>query len=462
MRETTVSIKKSGVLSRRRRGALPPGQRFSHNSRAWMVWIVSLSFVLFQFFLQLSFGEMVSVVMKSFDLSATKSGVLASSYYFVYVFLQMPAGMLIDRYGPRRILSVAALVVVLGCVMFAEAPNFSIAMCGRLLMGTGAAFAFVGSLNLVSMWFPANRFGVMTALAETAGMFGSILGTLLLATFVHHVGWRYCMLFSAGLSLVLAALLWSVVRDTPDNVTLITQRSFSSWWEDVKLLFSKKIAWLNGVYSGLLFLIITVFVALWSVPFMQVSHHMSLLKATWVCDMVFVGAAIGNPVMGWIDGHLASRKLLFVLGPLVAAALLGLLLFVPQLSTPVVTVLMFMLGLSISSYVLTFVVGNELAPHGARTTSLGFVNTLSVGFAPIVGPLVGWVLDSPVSWSGHQSVLAGSLGAYQQSFTVFLVCLLVASVVGFYLPNRPAAIVEDDNLAAEEPGDDWDSVDRII
>ncbi|MBV53822.1 MAG: MFS transporter [Coxiellaceae bacterium] len=463
MRETSLSIKKNGTLLRRR-GALPPGQRFSHSARAWMVWIVSLAFVLFQFFLQLSFGEMVGAVMSSYKLSATEGSVLASSYYFIYVLLQMPAGMLIDRYGPRRILSTGALVVVVGCLMFAEAPSFLVAMLGRLLMGTGAAFAFVGSLNLVSMWFPANRFGVMAALAETTGMFGSIVGTILLAMFVHQVGWRDCMVFSAGLSLVLAVLLWWVVRDTPDNVTLITQRSFSAWWVDVKLLFKNKIAWLNGAYTGLLFLMITVFVALWSVPFLQLAYHMSLVKATLVSDIVFIGAAIGNPLIGWLDARINNRRYILVTFPLISAVLLAILMFSPSLPMFEVVLLMFAFGLLVSSYILPYVIGNELAPRGARTTSLGFVNTLSVGSAPIVGPLIGWVLDHPIAFGSHHAVMAGSMAAYQQSFTIFLVCLLLGSVMGYYLPKRPVVTDEEESLIEDEDSNEeaLDMLDRII
>ena len=88
------------------RAMLPPGHRQTVNVRAWMVWFVSLCFVLFQFFLQLSSAEMIGGLMKSFSLNASGGSLLAGSYYYVYVLLQSPAGMMIDRYGPRRVLSV--------------------------------------------------------------------------------------------------------------------------------------------------------------------------------------------------------------------------------------------------------------------------------------------------------------------------------------------------------------------
>jgi fucose permease len=78
---------------------------------AWSVWMVSAVFVLFQFFLQLSSGEIIGGLMKTFALTAFGAGVLVSSYYYIYVLLQVPAGMLMDRYGSRGILSAGALIV---------------------------------------------------------------------------------------------------------------------------------------------------------------------------------------------------------------------------------------------------------------------------------------------------------------------------------------------------------------
>ena len=92
------------------------------------------------------------------------------------------------------------------------------------------------------------------------------------------------------------------------------------------------------------------------------------------------------------------------------------------------------------------------------------MNTLSVGSAPIIGPLIGWVLDNPMTFGAHHPVVAGSLGAYQQSFTVFLVCLLLGSVIGCYLPKRPV-LVEEEELVAQDQGADHeglDELDRII
>src|SRR5690554_5562331 len=112
---------------------------------SWIVWSVSAVFLLFQFFLQLSSADIVAGLMESFSLNALGAGLLASSYYYIYVILQAPAGILIDRFGPRRLLTLGAFVCGLGCWIFSMSLQLDWAVFGRLLMGTGAAFAFVGS-----------------------------------------------------------------------------------------------------------------------------------------------------------------------------------------------------------------------------------------------------------------------------------------------------------------------------
>src|SRR3989338_1805167 len=152
---------------------------------AWSVWIIAVIFVSFQFLLQLSSGEMISGLMRSFMLTAFGGAILTSSYYYIYTLLQVPAGMLIDRFGPRSVLSVGAAIVCIGSLLFAWSKVLWIALIARILMGTGASFAFVGCISLIAIWFPVKRFAMMTGIVETVGMLGTIFGTMWLANYMH-------------------------------------------------------------------------------------------------------------------------------------------------------------------------------------------------------------------------------------------------------------------------------------
>jgi len=417
-------------------GAFAPRSSTRDGTLGWVMWAVSLVFVLFQFFLQLSSGEMIDGFMKSFSLTALGGGVLASVYYYIYVALQAPAGMMIDYFGPRRLLGVSAAVCTVGCLLFASSHHLVVAVLGRLMMGTGAAFAFVGSLNLVSRWFPVERFGVMAAISETVGMLGCLVGGFMLADLIQHIGWRDVMFGATGIGILVSVLLWLVIRDAPKYVKPIVSRTKSALWQDVKILIKKPAVWWNGIYSGAMFGIVTVFVALWGIPFIQKVHHLSLPMATLTCNLMFVGVAIGGPVLGWLDARTQHRRPILVGCSLAAATMLSLLIYLPGLSLEMVMGLMLILGLVSSSYVLTFVIANEIATPHTRGTSMGFVNMLSVASAPIFQPLIGLVLFMLSGDVGLHEITRYSVFHFQIALSIVPLLALVAAVIACRLPER--------------------------
>lgn len=406
---------------------------------AWLIWVVSAIFVLFQFFLQLTSGVIVDGLMKSFSLTAFGGGLLASAYYYVYVALQAPAGLLVDCYGTRRILSIGAIVCGMGCILFALSSNVGEALLGRLLMGAGASFAFIGSMNLVARWFPQHRFGLMAAMAETSGMIGSLFGSIYLAHVVQTYGWRYSMEGAAALALLIGFLLALIVRDAPKHAEPLAPRTKAELWSDVKLLIKKPVVWLNSIYSSAVFGIITIFVALWGIPFMEKAHHLSLSKATLLCNLVFIGVAFGAPLLGWLDNRLRYRKVLMVGAAFSAATLLFIIIFDSSLPTAAVAGLMLLLGVVSSSYVLNFVIANEVSTPHTRSTSIGITNMFSVASAPIFQPLIGLILFLLSSHARQTSIDSYSIVHFQLALSIIPIFVAIAGVLGFWLPNRSKA-----------------------
>jgi MFS family permease len=398
------------------------------SAQAWVVWSSSAVFLLFQFFLQLSSADIVGGLMESFALNALGASILASAYYYIYVTLQAPAGILIDRFGPRRLLTLGALVCGIGCWIFASSMLLSWAIVGRLIMGTGAAFAFVGSLSLISRWFPVSRFAVMVAIAETLGMFGAMFGGTLLAHLVLHFGWRASIHGAAIMAGLISLLLWAIVRDSPLG-SVPVPLSPTNFWQDIKVLTHSWVAWVNGAYSGLMFAVQTVFIALWGVQFMQVAHQVSLTMAAFICNLVFIGVSLGGPVLAWMDGRFALRRPITFWGAVTTMVLISLVLYVPQFPIWVVCLLMLLLGFTGSAYVLTFVIANEIAPAHMRGTSVGFVNMLSVASAPLLQPLAGFLLALSSHHGTHYT-----LHQYQLALTILPIGLLIAAVLSRYLP----------------------------
>lgn len=405
------------------------------STQAWLIWLASAVFVVFQFFLQLSGGVIVNDLMHSFTINALGAGILSSTYYYVYVSLQTPAGMLIDRYGPRRLLTVGAIVCAIGCWLFASSAHVMPAEIGRILMGGGSAFAFVGSLFLISQWFAIEKFGFMVGIAETLGTMGTIAGNIYLAQVLNQFGWRSTMLGAAGVALLISALCWLIIRDRP-KIPLQAEKiapDESHFLQHVMALFKSKTAWLNGIYCGLIFSVVTVFVALWGIPFLIKAYQMSLTMATIVSSFLFLGLALGCPLVGISWPKIKHRKLALSLAAFLMAILLTLVIWHTQLPLVALFICMLLLGLMSSIYVINYTIAKEIAPPEAISTSIGFTNTLAVITAPLFQPLVGAILHHV-----HELNTANQLDQYtvfdfQIALMVLPVALMIAAVIAWFI-----------------------------
>ena len=394
----------------------------------WIIWFVSALFVFLQFGLQLSSGEILSGLMKSFSLTTFGAGLLTSSYYYIYVSLQTPVGLLMDFHGPRKLLSVGALMCCAGCFVFAQSTWVEFAALGRIMMGTGAAFAFVGSITLVSRWFPPEKFSFMLGIVEAIGMLSGLLMGVSVAHVVENFGWRASMWGAGLIAVSLSLLIWLIVRDFPKSISPhVSPTTFP--WRDMKYILKNPCSWYNGLFSGMMFSLISTFSVLWSIPFFMHVYHFQLGTAALCGNFIFVGLVMGCPIVGWIDHRTHHRKILMPIYALAAGIFLSAIIYLP-LSLVSILICMTLLGLFASSYILSFAIGHELATPSTKSAAIGFVNTLSVGLTPIFQPLIGyllWVFSKNAHNDTH---------SYHLAFAVFPILLLIAALIARWIPER--------------------------
>lgn len=427
------------------------GRRYHRPVMSWVVWAIASLFVLFQFSIQLSSGQMISGLMHSFSLNALGASVLVSTYYYVYLVLQVPAGIVMDRFCPRKVLAVGALFCAAGLWVFGSAHGVVLASLGRILTGAGAAFAFVGSLTIIAHWFPVKRFAVMVGVAETIGMVGAVFGSFLLASYVAHVGWRATMLTGAIAGVVIASLIACVVRDTPQPLLAPkSSRPRGSFRRDLIDMMRHKVAWMNGLYSGLMFSVVCVFVALWGVPFFEKADSLSMLHSTLACNMVFLGVAIGSPVVGWLDQRV-SRRMLMTVFPLISALTLGLAIAIIHLSLSVLIILMLIVGVSCSVYVLPFAIAHEISSPSNRSAYMGFTNMLGMISAPIVSPLVGGIMLLAATGFYHHGYHDYSVFDFQVALMTIPFLSVLAAVLVRWLPQRGDAQAGNKPVVVDMP-----------
>ena len=407
----------------------------THYLLGTIFWIVSALFVEFQFAMQLSSGEIVGGLMRSFHLTTFGAGILASSYYYIYVLLQVPAGLMVDTFGPRKLLSAGALCCGAGAMLFGSSHLIAFASFGRILMGLGGAFAFVGSISLVGRWFPHKYFSILVGILESLGMIVSLFAVVGVAHIVAVLDWRDSMWIFGFIGIGLALLLWLVIRDAPPRAAPASVPPRGLLWQEFKKILKSGVAWNNAIYSGLMFSVIAVFAGLWGVPYMQHAYGLSLTDAAFYANSIFIGVCVGTPLMGWLDHRMHRRKLLTSFSSLLAAISMTLVIYDSQLSLHAVLGVLIAAGIFSSSYMVPFAVGHEIATPNTKAASIGFVNMMSVGIAPILQTIIGYLLEYFANRAdGH---VIYTLHAYHLALMVIPIVLLLGVFSAWAIPRRP-------------------------
>lgn len=400
----------------------------------WAIWILGTSFVLFQFIMQLSSGVFVKSLMNSFPMTTFTAGILSGSYYYVYLMFQTPAGMLIDRYGVRKLLSIGGLVCGLGCYLFATAHHFYSAEIGRILMGGGSAFAFIGTLYLIGQWFPVSQFAFMMGLSDTFASLGTLGFNVIIASMVAEDGWRHVMLIASGIAASIGVLIFLIVRDHPPEMTVM-KKHLQVNPQGLKIILKDYRLWMNGIYVGILFSILGVFSGLWGVPFIALQNNISITQATFIASSIFVGLAVACPTIGWFYTKLRRKlHLVLFLATAISALLLVVLIYFPPKSLWVYTSLMIGLGVVSCVYLFNMSYAREISPEHSVTTALGFTNTLCVAMVPVLQALTGWLLHISHKKTGVGAL--NSISDYHIALSLLPISLIVASFIGLMLKSE--------------------------
>ncbi|MDO8954642.1 MAG: MFS transporter [Gammaproteobacteria bacterium] len=356
--------------------------------QAWTIWLITSLFSLFQFFLQVASNMMTTQFMQTFHIDAAGVGLLSSAFFYSYVLVQIPAGLLFDQFQLRRVLLVAVSLCGLGCALFSVSPNFETAFFSRLLMGAGGGFAFVGMVFACAESFPPAMFAMVVGLGELVGMLGTSIGQKLVPHLVIQQGWRAVMLGCAAIACALLITLFFALKDQPK-----AHQSELSLWKNIRYNITQvariPTVWLAGLFCCGMFAVVTTFASLWGVPFLQAVHHLSYLQATSHIASILLGIALGGPLAGWLYGKIASPKFLMLGFGLASLCCTLIVMFYINLPPLALYICLIGMGLFCSIYVTSFSVVSSVTPAAIRGTALGLCNAIALLGAIVFQPLSG-------------------------------------------------------------------------
>jgi len=385
----------------------------SPTTRGWLIWGAAAALFGYAFLHRIAPSVMYDRLMAEFQASAAALGNLSACYFYAYAAMQLPAGMLLDRFGPRLVLTACAVAAALGSFAFASSSSLEAAYLSRILIGAGVGATFIGTITLAVLNLPPHRLPLAIGLTQSIAMGGSMLAQAPLALLVAAVGWRDAMLGFAALGLALGLVVWAGARDSGAPTPPAAPRGASG-----EVLRNPQ-TWLACLYCALMSGPPVTFAVLWGVPWLEQAHGQPRAAAAFAVSLTFAGWAVAAPALGWLTERLKARRPLMLAGAVAAGALWCALLWLPD-DAPYATLcaLIFAMGLASGAMPLSFVVGREANPTaGAFATAV--VNFSSILAISLLQPLVGWFLD--LQWDGAASggVRQFPAEAYRLAFLLF-------------------------------------------
>ncbi len=398
----------------------------------WGVCLVAALFYAYDFFLRIAPSVMIHPLMSTFNIDATTIGLISAFYYYSYTPLQIPSGLVIDRFNIQGILVGSIVLCIAGALLFALVPSLPILYLARLMMGFGSAFAFSASLKLASRWLPKNQFAFFAGIATGLGTLGAVCADWILSRLVKTYGWQDAMLVTAYIGVAMGILIILFVRDKPKWLKTyhIPKASWKKSLLRLLIILRTPGFWYNGIVGSILFMPVNVVASLWGVSFLIQGKHYMPTEAASITALIFVGAAIGAPLSGWFSDYIKSRRIPLVIGTICVFVVTLLLVYTDITSHVAIYILLFLLGLFTGTQVLVFAIVREISPPhttGISTAATNFVVTIA---AAVFQPVIGVLLD--VAWDGAKSATGVPLFNIDDYKAAFLV-LPILTVIGFFM-----------------------------
>ena len=415
----------------------------------WLICALGAVFYAYEYLLRIAPSAMEDALRLHFNLTATGFGFLSAVYYYAYVPMQLPVGIMMDRFGPKRLLTFACVICIIGTYLFTDTNLPVLSAVGRFLVGMGSAFAFVGVLKLATMWLPENQLAMVAGMTSALGTIGAMMGDNFIVAWVNHCGWQTSMNYIAVFGIILAVILWVGIKDHPRHVfTGPESETMRKKIQDLGSIIKNKQIWLNGFYGCMVYLPTTVFAELWGIPYLRHAHHLTETQAAFANSLVFFGFMIGAPTIGAISDKIRRRKLPMIVGATGAAIMMCIILYAPHLSMNTLNVCVFILGLFYSAQTIVFAVGRELSPARSAGSAIALTNMIVMIGAMILQPMIGRLLDLSLRYHHAGDIPKGiamnqvhwlySAADYRLAMSIIPVGIMTAVFLTFFIRETHA------------------------
>ncbi|OGT64155.1 MAG: hypothetical protein A3J38_10740 [Gammaproteobacteria bacterium RIFCSPHIGHO2_12_FULL_45_9] len=384
------------------------------------IFVLTALFLCFEMGVQVSTAVMTHDLMQDLSLSTLGLGFMSGFYYYTYTVMQIPAGLLFDRFHVRDVIVIPLLICALGTIVFSFAHGIVLGSLGRLLMGAGSAFAFIAALIVASDLFKPQYFALLAGLTQMLAAFGAMMGATPLLPLLHRFGWRSTMALLAAVAIVLAILVWACIRYERCNTVIHSASPIPSILKSIRAIVRTPQAWIVALYACCLWAPMAGFASLWGVPFLQTVYQLSHTEAASLISLMWLGLALGSPLLGWISDLSRHRRI-----PLALCGFVGMVAFSWVALNTVLPMwllgaCLFVAGAACSGQALSFAVVRDNSSPSTLAAAIGFNNMAVVVAGAIFQPLIGGLIGD------------GSSAHFQSGACVIIASLILGGLIPLF------------------------------
>lgn len=405
------------------------GSLSSRLRNRWTVLLICSALFVFSQFYRVSNTIIGPGLQRDLNLSSEALGTISAAFYYAFALVQIPLGIILDRFGSRLTMTVLSSMGAMGAWLFASADAMAFAVMGRVLLGVGMSANLIGSMKLLDKWFSPTDFAMASGLVMSLGTVGTLSASTPLAVLVNLVGWRGAFWLTGGLTAMLTLFFFLLVRDLPAtsiDYHEISGRSGHTIWRKLYQLASSPNFWLISACYFLQYGALSAVHGLWIGPYLIYILRLSPIETGNLLLLLNVGLIVGYPLSGFLCRRFFSPKWTIIAG--LATMSITELAFCRSWSGNQQVLLgtsLFLFGLSGATGVLMFAHVKESA-HGDMTgVAFAGLNFFAMFGGAVFIQSTGWFLDNWTARGGladtgyHIGFLAGA-AAVATAFLLYL------------------------------------------
>ena len=401
---------------------------FSSSSRtiAWAVWVIASLFYAYQYLLRVMPNIMLNDIMTQFDMNATLFGQFSGFYYIGYSLMHLPVGIMLDRYGPRKVMSGCILLTVVGVSPLLFADHWIYPIVGRFLIGFGSSAAILGLFKIIRMAFSEERFPRMLSLSVMIGLIGAIYGGGPVSYMLDSMGYQGVIQLFAAIGCLLAITTYWVIPEVESS----SQGTVTS---DIKEVLSNHKVILSCLFAGLMVGTLEGFADVWGTVFFSNVYGFDSTLAASMPSMIYIGMCFGSPVLSLIADKAGNYLVTIIGAGVTMAACFSLILF-SQLSPGALSLGLVLMGVCCAYQIL--------AIYKASTYVRLEVAGLTTAVANMIIMIFGYAFHAIIG--GTINMLGGATEAqplvYGLSVIPIALCIGVCGFVWLFAQERVRSV----------------------